>query len=91
MSLKGYKTVLREARDEVVINKSRFIGHAAPVSSTGSDGSNSGRPRSSGRKNRSRRTARTSPSLRNEGNRNKPWQRFYPQNTFPNPIRLKSC
>ena len=49
------------------------------------------RPRSSGRKNRSRRTARTSPSLRNEGNRNKPWQRFYPQNTFPNPIRLKSC
>ena len=33
MSLKGYKTVLREARDEVVINKSRFIGHAAPVSS----------------------------------------------------------
>ena len=34
MSLKGYKTVLREARDEVVINKSRFIGHAAPVSST---------------------------------------------------------
>ena len=34
MSLKGYKTVLREARDEVVIHKSRFIGHAAPVSST---------------------------------------------------------
>ena len=34
MSLKGYKTVLREARDEVVINKSHFIGHAAPVSST---------------------------------------------------------
>lgn len=33
MSLKGYKTVLREARDEVVIHKSRFIGHAAPVSS----------------------------------------------------------
>ena len=33
MSLNGYKTVLREARDEVVINKSRFIGHAAPVSS----------------------------------------------------------
>ena len=34
MSLNGYKTVLREARDEVVIHKSRFIGHAAPVSST---------------------------------------------------------
>ena len=33
MSLNGYKTVLREARDEVVIHKSRFIGHAAPVSS----------------------------------------------------------
>ena len=29
MSLNGYKTVLREARDEVVIHKSRFIGHAS--------------------------------------------------------------
>lgn len=49
------------------------------------------KPRSSARKNRSRRTAKTSLSLRKKGNRNKLWPRFYPQNTFPNPIRLKSC
>lgn len=29
--MKGYKTLLKEASDEVVINKSRFIGYAAPV------------------------------------------------------------
>ena len=28
---KGYKTLLKEASDEVVINKSRFIGYARPV------------------------------------------------------------
>ena len=31
MSRQGYKTLLREASDETVINKSRFIGQAAPV------------------------------------------------------------
>ena len=29
--MKTYKTLLKAASDEVVINKSRFIGHAAPV------------------------------------------------------------
>lgn len=29
--MKAYKTLLKAASDEVVINKSRFIGHAAPV------------------------------------------------------------
>ncbi len=29
--MKGYKTLLRSASDEVVINKSRFIGYAEPV------------------------------------------------------------
>ncbi len=28
---KGYKTLLHEAQDEVIINKSRFIGYASPV------------------------------------------------------------
>jgi len=28
---KGYKTLLKEASDEVIINKSRFIGYAMPV------------------------------------------------------------
>ncbi len=28
---KGYKTLLKEASDEVIINKSRFIGYARPV------------------------------------------------------------
>ena len=29
--MKEYKTLLKEAHDEVIINKSRFIGYAAPV------------------------------------------------------------
>ena len=29
--MKAYKTLLKEANDEVIINKSRFIGYAAPV------------------------------------------------------------
>ena len=29
--MKPYKTLLKEAHDEVIINKSRFIGYAAPV------------------------------------------------------------
>ncbi len=29
--MKAYKTLLKEAHDEVVINKSRLIGYAAPV------------------------------------------------------------
>ena len=29
--MKAYKTLLQEASDEVIINKSRFIGYAAPV------------------------------------------------------------
>lgn len=29
--MKPYKTIMRRASDEVVINKSRFIGYAAPV------------------------------------------------------------
>ena len=29
--MKAYKTLLKEAHDEVIINKSRFIGYAAPV------------------------------------------------------------
>ncbi len=29
--MKAYKTLLKEASDEVIINKSRFIGYAAPV------------------------------------------------------------
>ena len=33
MALKSYKTLLRRADDEFVINKSRFIGHGAPVQS----------------------------------------------------------
>lgn len=33
MSLKPYKTLIRRAQDEFIVNKSRFIGHAAPVES----------------------------------------------------------
>ncbi|MBQ8150265.1 MAG: YigZ family protein, partial [Clostridia bacterium] len=29
--MKGYKTLLKSASDEVIINKSRFIGYAEPV------------------------------------------------------------
>lgn len=29
--MKAYKTLLREAHDEMIVNKSRFIGYAAPV------------------------------------------------------------
>ena len=30
MSLKPYKTLLRDAQDEFIVNKSRFIGHGRP-------------------------------------------------------------
>lgn len=29
--MNGYKTLLKEASDEYIVNKSRFIGSAAPV------------------------------------------------------------
>ena len=30
MSLKPYKTLIRDAQDEFIVNKSRFIGHGRP-------------------------------------------------------------
>ena len=30
MALKPYKTLIRDAHDEFIINKSRFIGHGRP-------------------------------------------------------------
>ena len=30
MSLKPYKTLMTEAQDEFIVNKSRFIGHGCP-------------------------------------------------------------
>ena len=30
MALKPYKTLLRDAQDEFIVNKSRFIGHGRP-------------------------------------------------------------
>ena len=33
MPLKPYKTLLRDAQEEFIINKSRFIGHGRPCES----------------------------------------------------------
>ena len=30
MSMKPYKTLLKAAQDEFIVNKSRFIGHGCP-------------------------------------------------------------